>query len=102
MAASGIKISTAEVRTTAMAIRNLNESLNNDLLEIQATMTNLKSSWQSDGCDAIQAKFSGVASKYFQNYHDVVDSYARFLEQAVAESYETTETAIESNANAFN
>lgn len=100
--AGGIKISTAEVRATASTIRTLNTTLNDDLLEIQSTMTNLKSTWQSDGCDAIQAKFAAVASKYFANYHDVVESYTKFLEQAVAESFESTETAIESNANAFN
>ena len=99
--ASGIKISTAEVRTTAGNIRTLNETLNNDLLEIQSTMTNLKSTWQSDGCDAIQSKFTAVANKYFEQYHEVVESYAKFLELTVADSYETTETAIESNANAF-
>lgn len=100
--AGTIKISTAEVRTTVSSIRTLNTSLNDDLLEIQSAMTNLKNSWQSDGCDAIQAKFAAVASKYFQNYYDVIESYAKFLEQAVADSYERTETVIESNANAFN
>lgn len=99
--AGGIKISTAEVRATASTIRNLNNKMNQDLTDIQKAMAGLKSSWQSEGGDAIQSKFSAAANKYFSSYHDVVESYAKFLENVVSEGYEKTETTITSNADAF-
>ena len=99
--AGPIKISTQEVRSTATRVRTLNGSLNDRLKEIQSQMTSLKSSWQSEGSEAIQSKFQAAANKYFSEYQKVVESYSKFLEQAVAEGYETTETAITGNANAF-
>jgi hypothetical protein len=64
-------------------------------------MRNLKTDWQSDASNAIQNKFDTVANKYFSQYQQIVESYCKFLELAVAEGYETTETVIEGNANAF-
>jgi len=99
--AGTIRISTQEVRSTAVNIRTLNGTLNDRLQDIQAQMNGLKATWQSDAGDAIQANFQGVAGRYFTQYQQVVDAYATFLETAVSESYETTERTLTGNASAF-
>ena len=97
----GIRISTGDVRSTAATIKTLNNTMNEQLLEIKNQMNNLQNTWQSDAHDVIRSKFNAAASKYFQNYKEIVDSYADFLINTVSEGYETTESAIESNASAF-
>jgi len=101
MPAEGIKISTQEVRSTAGRIRTQNTVLNEQLVEIQNHMKGLQTAWQSQAGDAIRTKFEAVAAKYFDQYYQIVESYAKFLELAVADSYETTEAKITSNADAF-
>lgn len=96
-----IKISTDAVRTTAASMRRLNGVLDGHLKDIATQMNNLKPGWQSDASDAIQAKFTAVANKYFEQYKEIIESYSKFLERVVAEGYETTETVNVSNADAF-
>lgn len=99
MAVEGIKISTSQVAATASQIRTLNTSLESRLSDIKAQMNGLTSTWQSDGCTAIQSKFNALEPK-FAEYKQIVESYAKFLDNTAA-SYDATETAVESNANAF-
>lgn len=99
MAGDTINISLPEVTNTASTIRTLNQNLNTRLEEIKAQMNALSGSWESDGSEAIRANFNALQPK-FESYRDVVDSYAQFLDQTV-ETYQATETAITSNANAF-
>jgi len=99
--ASPIRISTQEVRTTAQSIRSQNTVLNQELREIQTHMNNLSATWQSPAGEAIRAKFNATANKFFDDYYAVVNSYAQFLDVAVAESYEHTEATLTSNADAF-
>ena len=96
-----INISTQEVRTTAGTIRRLNGVLDGHLKDISSQMNNLRQSWQSDACNAIQDKFSAVANKYFSQYQEIIESYSLFLEKVVAEGYEATESVNVSNADAF-
>ena len=99
MAGEGINISLGEVTKTAETVRNLNKSLAEKLQDIKKEMNNLSSTWQSDASETIRGNFNALAPK-FENYRDVVDSYAKFLDKTV-ESYNTAETSINSNASAF-
>ena len=42
-----------------------------------------------------------IATRYFQNYHDIIDAYVKFLRQNVAADYVTTETSNTNLAEAF-
>lgn len=97
--AEGINISLAEVTNTASSIRSINQILDTRLGEIKTQMTNLSSTWQSDASNTILANFNALAPK-FEEYKNVVESYAKFLDFTVT-SYDTTETAINNNASAF-
>lgn len=99
MAGDTINISLAEVTNTASTIKTLNQSLTSNLEEIKGSMNNLAGSWESEGSEAIRSKFNALQPR-FDNYREIVESYAQFLDRTV-EAYNTTETTITSNANAF-
>ena len=70
-----IKITFEEVRTKTKQIRNYN-----------ATLT-----------DTLRAKITGMQPK-FDTYKEVIESYAKFLDNTVAQ-YEGTESTLNSNAS---
>lgn len=100
MAVEGIRISLNEVSSTASTIRNLNTNLDARLTEIKNEMNGLAASWQSDASNTIRERFNALSAK-FAEYKDIIDAYAKFLDNTVT-NYNTTETAINSNASAFN
>lgn len=99
MAIEGIQISLGEVSKTAGTIRTLNSNLSTRLEEIKKQMNDLSATWQSDASETIRTKFNNLQPK-FEGYFEVVESYAKFLDNTVT-SYDTTETTINNNASAF-
>lgn len=95
----GIKISLNEVSATANTIRTLNQQLTAKLEEIKAQMNGLATTWQSDASETIRARFNALQPR-FEEYREVVDSYARFLDETV-QAYDVAETAINNNASMF-
>ncbi|ADU31793.1 pore-forming ESAT-6 family protein [Evansella cellulosilytica] len=99
MAVEGIKITLGEVTKTANQIRTLNQSLSSNLEEIKKEMNTLSQTWQSDASNTIRTNFNALSPR-FEEYRQVVDSYAKFLDNTVT-NYNSAETAINNNANAF-
>lgn len=99
MAVEGIKITLGEVSKTAGQIRSLNQNLATRLEQIKNEMNALAQTWNSDASNTIRANFNALAPK-FEEYRQIVDSYAKFLDNTVT-SYDATESAINSNASAF-
>jgi len=91
-----IKITFAEVRTKTQQIRNHNKSLDETLIQIKNAINALESEWTSDTSDTIRSKITGMQPK-FNSYREVIESYAKFLDNTV-EQYETTEGTLQSNA----
>lgn len=94
-----IDISLAEVANTASSIRATNQRLKSNLTDIKTQMNGLSQSWSSPAAENIVARFNSLDAT-FQNYYDIIDKYALFLDQAV-EAYDTTETAINTGASSF-
>ena len=92
-----IKITFEEVRTKTKQIRNYNATLTDTLNGIRQTINNLESQWTSDTSDTIRAKITGMQPK-FDTYKEVIESYAKFLDNTVAQ-YEGTESTLNSNAS---
>ena len=92
-----IKITFEEVRTKTKQIRNYNATLTDTLNSIKQTINNLESQWTSDTSDTIRAKITGIQPK-FDTYKEVIESYAKFLDNTVAQ-YEGTESTLNSNAS---
>ncbi|MBO0961674.1 WXG100 family type VII secretion target [Neobacillus sp. MM2021_6] len=99
MTIEGVKISLGEVSKTASQIRNLNNNLYVRLQDIKKEMNALSQTWNSDASNTIRANFNAFSAR-FDNYRDVVESYAKFLDGTVT-NYDATEAAINNNASQF-
>lgn len=83
----------------ANTVNNRNTKLLDDLHEIQRLIKSLEGEWESDSAAAIRRKIQGMEPR-FQQYHDVVDNYAKFLRNT-ANEYKATEMTNTRNAEQF-
>lgn len=97
--ADSIKISTQVLVDTAGKVRSINDALDQKLADINKNMNDLEATWKSDAAEDIRAAMNALKPR-FEEYKAVVESYAKFLVNT-AQSYESTETSIQSNANQF-
>lgn len=94
-----IKISLAEVQTTADTIRTRNQQIYDLLQNAKREMDKLQGFWQSESSETVRQRFSQFSSQ-FETQREILDAYARFLDHTV-QTYDALETAINSNATAF-
>ena len=97
--ADSIKISTQVLVDTATKVREINKNLDDKLAEINRNMNSLESSWKSDAATDIRAARNALIPR-FEQYKQVVESYAKFLNNT-ASNYDTTESTVQNNASAF-
>lgn len=97
--ADSIQISTQVLMDTAESVRNINTTMDDKLAEINKSMDALQATWKSDAGNDIRQAMNEMKPR-FEQYKNVVESYAKFLVNT-AQSYESTESAIQTNANAF-
>lgn len=97
--ADGIRISTQELINTAKRVRDINDTLTQKLEDINKNMNDLEATWKSDAATDIRAAMKALKPR-FEEYKNVVESYAKFLTNT-AQSYESTESAVQTNASAF-
>lgn len=91
-----IRITFSEMRQKSQQIRAHNEKLTDTLNEIKSAINALEADWTSDTSDTIRSKITGMQPK-FDSYKEVIESYAKFLDNTVAQ-YENTEGTLQSNA----
>jgi len=97
--AESIKISTQVLIDTAKEVRTINDNLDSKLEACNKEMNALESTWKSDASTDIRAAMNKLKPR-FATFKTVVESYAKFLDNT-AQSYESTESAIQTNASAF-
>lgn len=97
--ADSIQISTQVLLDTAEKVRNINNTLDSKLADINKSMNDLEATWKSDAASDIRAAMNAMKPR-FEEYKNVVESYAKFLVNT-AQSYKFTESAIQTNASAF-
>lgn len=96
MATNGIEISLNEVSSTASTIRSINEKLATDIENIKTEVANLTNYWQSDSGETLRSQINSMQGT-FDDYHKIIDSYAKFLDDTV-NAYTTTENTVNSKA----
>ena len=94
-----LTITLEEVSQTAAKLRAHNAQLNECLQDIYHCMNQLVDEWQSPAATTIQMKFQGMLP-IFDRYREVVEAYAKFLDQSVA-TYRTMESRLNTRAEAF-
>lgn len=83
----------------AGTVQRRNDELLNRLHEIKNLINSLKGEWESNSAEEIRRKITGMEPR-FEQYHSVVDNYAKFLRNTAAE-YKATEQTNTSNAEQF-
>ena len=91
--AEGIQISTQVLLDTAERVRSINSTLDQKLAEINKNMNDLEATWKSDAAADIRAAMNALKPR-FEEYKNVVESYAKFLVNT-AQNYEATEGAVQ-------
>jgi WXG100 family type VII secretion target len=97
--ADGIQISTQVLLDTADKVRTINATLDQKLADINKNMNDLEATWKSDAATDIRAAMNALKPR-FEEYKNVVESYAKFLVNT-AQSYENTESSVQTAASAF-
>ena len=83
----------------ANTIKNRNNTLLDDLHSIQSKINSLEGEWESDSAVSIRAAITNLEPK-LQQYYDVVDNYAKFLNNA-AEQFKAMEAGLNMRAQDF-
>lgn len=94
-----IKITMPEVSNTSAAIRNFNVQLDDILSSCLQAMNELSSIWQSEGAETIIDRFKKFSNR-FTLESDTIEEYCKFLD-LTAQSYDSVESTITSNASSF-
>ena len=94
-----IRITLPEVSECAAQIRSYNANLDEILSYVNRTMNELNSIWESDGQQTLLSRFQKFATK-FVDESEVIESYAKFLDNTVAD-YDSLESTIVANASNF-
>ena len=94
-----IRISLPELSDTASQMRNYNSTLDEILSFVKKTMNDLQAVWDSDGENTLLTSFNKFSTKFIEE-SEVIESYARFLDDTV-NNYDSLESTIVSNASNF-
>ncbi len=94
-----IRITLPELSDTASQIRNYNSTLDDILSFVKKTMNDLQGVWESDGENTLLNSFNKFSAKFIEE-SEVIESYARFLDDTV-NNYDSLESTIVSNASNF-
>jgi len=98
---TGITIDTNEVLAIASRIENDNKTLRELLNESKSTVDNLSSMWMGKAADETRSSYESFASKFFQQYEDILNQYVKFLRTNVSEQYQQTENVNTQLADSF-
>ena len=88
-----IRVDTNKVRATVTAVNTINDNLEKDFNTVIKAMSKLNSSWDGSASSKAISKFNKIKSDYCgsSGRKAVMQNYLKFLSDAVAIGYETTE-----------
>lgn len=101
MAGNSIRVNTDQVAQIANNLESLNKRLTEELTKSKQTIDQLANIWEGEAAQTTISSFDEFATKYFQNYEDVITQYVQFLRTNVDAGYFETETTNIGLADAF-
>ncbi|MBQ6334785.1 MAG: pore-forming ESAT-6 family protein [Erysipelotrichaceae bacterium] len=96
---NNIRITLPELAESAAEIRNCNSQLDAILSYVSKIMNELDGIWLSDGEQMLLSRFQRFSGKFIDE-SEVIESYARFLDNTVTD-YDSLESTIVANASNF-
>mgnify|MGYP006068091779 FL=1 len=91
-----IKITFQALRDKTQQLRDKNKQLDQILTDTKNAINSLEADWSSDTSITIRDKITGMQPT-FDTYREVIESYAKFLDSAIAQ-YESTAATLNTNA----
>lgn len=90
-----IKVDTNKVKNTVTTVNTINNNLEKEFKNVTDAVTKLNSSWDGTASSKAISKFNKIKSECCgaSGRKAVVQNYLKFLSDAVAIGYETTEEA---------
>lgn len=79
-----IKVTSTVMREKAGTLKNISSSIASFTEEMQNEINRLKATWEGEIAETTVRKFNEL-SKNFKEKHDVINQYAKFLENAANE-----------------
>lgn len=101
MAGNHITVNTEQVSAIATKIENLNNRLRDELNATKETVDRLSDIWEGEAARETISSYNEFASKYFQNYYDVLEQYVVFLRRDVEQGYTAVETQNKALSDVF-
>lgn len=86
-----LTLNTDQVLQIASEIDSLNKQLTDELEKSKNIINSLSNTYQGEASNAVREAYNSFATKYFQNYQDVINQYVQFLKINVAEGGENVE-----------
>lgn len=94
-----IRITLPEISNAASQIRSYNARLDEILSYVNKTMNELNNVWASEGQETLLSRFQKFSARFIEE-SEVIESYARFLDDTVS-NYDSLESTIVANAANF-
>ena len=85
-----IRVTAAQVRTTANQLRDYNNNFNSQVTRLQESEASLNSMWQGQANDAFHTAFTSD-KEYMTQFYNLINKYCEALDQ-IATEYENAET----------
>lgn len=87
----GIRINTSSIGETAATIESLNRALAETLENSQADVRSLQGVWTGAAADAAVQAYNSFASKYFEEYQQMLQDYVNYLRSPAVEGWTAAE-----------
>lgn len=87
-------INTAEITAISTNIKNINESLCNELNKSKKQVDSLEQYWNGGEASVTTVtNFNKFYTKYFESYRNTIEDYCKYLNQIAVEHTVKTDTA---------
>ena len=96
-----ITVNTDQVSAIATEIENLNNQLSDELERSRKLFDTLGNSWNGEAYDTSKSAYNVFASKYFNDYKQIIEQYIKFLRSNVSQGYFEVESANVNLGDAF-
>lgn len=100
---STIQVNTTAVRNAVTTLNTLNNDMDSSFSSVTKAISNLDSNWDGSAASKAISKFNEMKSNFMGNggRKAVMKQYIDFLAKAVADDYDSTETANTNLSNLF-
>lgn len=96
-----VKVNTAAVLRASAQLNAVNTDISNGMEDVSRALRLLSGSWTGNASECCQNAYDYIKGSFTDARFSVLNDFARFIQQQVAEGYEVTEQTVNETAKAF-